>query len=58
MMPIFNSEAQAPSSEAFDDEREPTLVTGAPIIDISELDQWICRFPGGSVAQLAEGVDL
>lgn len=48
----------SPSLEAFDDEREPTLMTGAPIIELSELDQWICRFPAGAVAQLSEGVDL
>lgn len=40
------------SPEAFDDEREPTLITGAPIISLDELDAWIARHPDGKVARL------
>lgn len=35
-----------------EDDHEPTVLTGAPIIGLTELDVWVDKYPAGAVARL------
>lgn len=46
------AESLPPTPLDIDEDHEPTVLTAAPIIDVTELDAWFDKYPTGAVARL------
>jgi hypothetical protein len=52
MQTTTHAERLPPTPLDIDDDHEPTVLTGAPIIGLTELDVWVDKYPAGAVTRL------